>query len=92
MVMGYDGEGRCPMLGAAGCRIYEHRPRTCRAYDCRVYGATDVTPEQPLVAERVRDWSFTDPPDRRTVVAAARRLGDEGVRPTEAAVRAVAGD
>ena len=30
VLMGYDSQGRCPMLTEAGCSIYEHRPRTCR--------------------------------------------------------------
>lgn len=46
------------MLGDAGCRIYDDRPRTCRTYDCRVFAAAGVVPEQPLIAERVRRWRF----------------------------------
>src|SRR5688572_23451385 len=36
VVLGYDDHGRCPMLVDEKCSIYEHRPRTCRTYDCRV--------------------------------------------------------
>lgn len=71
-ILPFDQDGRCPMLGNAGCRIYEHRPRTCRTYDCRVFAAADVVPEQPLIADRVRRWQFEvlDTDDRR----AAERL------------------
>jgi uncharacterized protein len=61
LVMGYDERGRCPMLGADGCTIYEHRPRTCRTYDCRVFAATGVTPTGPgqaAIAERAARWRF----------------------------------
>lgn len=34
VLLGYDEHGRCPMLSEQGCSIYEHRPRTCRTYDC----------------------------------------------------------
>ena len=61
LLMGYDEHGRCPMLTDAGCGIYEHRPRTCRTYDCRVFAATgiDPGPDKPAIAERVRSWRFT---------------------------------
>ena len=59
-VMGYDEHGRCPMLGDHGCTIYEHRPRTCRTYDCRVFAATGITPDQPFIAEQVARWQFDD--------------------------------
>jgi Fe-S-cluster containining protein len=42
MVLGYDEHGRCPMLADNGCSIYEHRPITCRTYDCRIFPASDV--------------------------------------------------
>jgi hypothetical protein len=59
-VLGYDEQGRCPMLVDDRCSIYEHRPRACRAYDCRVYAATGVAVDvsQPSVAERVARWRF----------------------------------
>jgi Fe-S-cluster containining protein len=94
VVLGYDQHGRCPMLGEHGCTIYEHRPRTCRIYDCRVFTATGIEPDatQPGVAERVRRWRFAvDTPE-------ARRLRDELARaatdladlpPTRQAVAAV---
>ncbi len=63
-LMGYDEHGHCPMFSGAGCLIYEHRPRTCRTYDCRVFPATGVTaddgdPSKARIAERARRWQFT---------------------------------
>lgn len=60
-VIPYDADGRCPMLRDGGCSIYEHRPRTCRAYDCRVLAAAgvDVGPEKPTIRRRVDRWRFT---------------------------------
>src|SRR6476660_660592 len=58
-VLGYDERGHCPMLVDGACSIYEHRPRTCRTYDCRVFAVTGVEPEgQPAIAARVREWRF----------------------------------
>ena len=59
VVLPYDEHGRCPMLVDDRCSIYPHRPRTCRRYDCRVFAATGVTPDQPAIAARVREWAFT---------------------------------
>jgi Fe-S-cluster containining protein len=63
VLMGYDERGRCPMLADTGCTIYEHRPRTCRTYDCRVFPATGVDPDEdkPLIAARTRRWRFDHP-------------------------------
>lgn len=92
VVMGYDGDGCCPMLSAAGCRIYEHRPRTCRTYDCRVFAAAGVVADQPLVAGRAATWRFTNEEERREVVHRAAELQVHGTRAAEAAVRAVMED
>jgi uncharacterized protein len=94
-VMGYDERGRCPMLTDGGCSIYEHRPRACRVYDCRVFAAADVAPDHPAVSERVVDWHFrTDEPgDERlleAVRAAARSVQEHtSLGPTLRAVAAV---
>ena len=61
MVMGYDDEGRCPMLAGNGCSIYAHRPRTCRQYDCRVLAAAGVEVEDEdrrPIAEQVARWQI----------------------------------
>lgn len=59
VVLGYDEHGCCPMLVDDRCSIYAHRPRTCRTYDCRVFPAADVEPDdRPLIAERAGRWKF----------------------------------
>jgi uncharacterized protein len=97
VLMGYDQHGRCPMLGDTGCTIYDHRPRTCRTYDCRVFPAAGVFPDEPqkaLVAERARRWRFTYADDRDralhdAVLAAANELRrTEPMPATALAVRA----
>jgi Fe-S-cluster containining protein len=67
VVLGYDEHGRCPMLVDDACSIYDHRPRTCRTYDCRVFAATGVDPgsAQPAIAERVAAWRFAVDDRRR---------------------------
>ena len=63
VLMGYDQDGRCPMLVDSTCTIYEHRPRTCRTYDCRVFVAADVAlddaSDKPAIAGQARRWRFT---------------------------------
>ena len=61
VVLGYDERGHCPMLVDGQCSIYDHRPKTCRTYDCRVFAATGIEPDKPLIAERVRRWRFAFP-------------------------------
>jgi len=85
VVVPHDDRGRCPMLTDAGCSIYEHRPRTCRAFDCRVFTATGVRPDGDAaadVAHRAAAWRFdrTGPDDRRhhlAIRAAVERLADD---------------
>jgi uncharacterized protein len=57
MLLGYDEKGRCPMLVRGKCTIYEYRPHTCRTYDCRVFSAAGVEPEDDekgLIRKQVR--------------------------------------
>ena len=89
VVLGYDEHGRCPMLIDGACSIYEHRPRTCRTYDCRVFAATGVEPDpsQPEIRARVREWRFEiDDPERWNAVRAA--VTDDGL-PLARALRAL---
>ena len=63
VVLGHDARGHCPMLVDNTCSIYEHRPRTCRTYDCRVFGATgldpaDGDPRKSAIVQRVERWRF----------------------------------
>ena len=61
------------MLTDAGCSVYEHRPRTCRTYDCRVFPAAGLVADQPLVAERAASWRFDHPTDADVAVHQAVR-------------------
>ena len=61
VLMGYDDQGRCPMLVDNECSIYEDRPQTCRDYDCRVFAATGIAVDpktQAEIATRVQAWAF----------------------------------
>lgn len=83
VLLGYDEHGRCPMLVDGACSIYEHRPRTCRTYDCRVFAAAGVEPDEPTkaaIAERVRRWRFSH-------ADAAAEARHEAVRAAAAALR-----
>ena len=85
-VLGYDERGHCPMLVHDACSIYEHRPRACRTYDCRIFPATGTEPDpvdQPAIARRAARWRFTfaGEPDRThhdAMVAAATFLAERG--------------
>jgi uncharacterized protein len=102
-LMGYDENGRCPMLVDGRCSIYAHRPRTCRTYDCRVFpaaGVADPDPGKSRIAARASRWRFDEPtPDdvvRHGAVRAAadflQRHADElppGSAPVTATQRAV---
>lgn len=62
VLLGYDQDGRCPMLVDDACTIYDHRPRTCRMYDCRVFPATGLSPAadgKPDIAATAAEWTFT---------------------------------
>ena len=82
VLMGYDEQGRCPMLGEHGCSIYAHRPRTCRTYDCRVLaaaGVADRVDDKPLIVAQAMRWRFelgsaNDRVLQHAVVAAASYL------------------
>ena len=97
VLLGYDERGHCPMLIDDQCSIYEHRPRTCRIYDCRIFTATgvEVDDDKPEIARRVRRWVFTFPTEAdrecRDAVRAAVRVGGEAMTNTQIAVRAIGG-
>lgn len=59
-LLGYDDKGHCPMFKDNACSIYEDRPRTCRAYDCRVFAATGFTEGEgkPVIALQAERWRF----------------------------------
>jgi hypothetical protein len=65
-LLGYDEHGHCPMLVEGACSIYQHRPRTCRSYDCRVFAASGLLlddPDKAAINEQVRRWRFQLPQD-----------------------------
>ena len=81
VVLGYDEQGRCPMLIDNQCSIYEHRPLTCRSYDCRIFPAAGVAAGdegKAPIAQRIRRWKFSYPTPRdrnqHTAVEAATRF------------------
>jgi len=104
-LMGYDEQGRCPMLVDGACSIYEHRPRTCRTYDCRVFPAAGLDPaagepHKEAIGQRARRWRFdeatgADRTRHQAVQAAARYLRDrpdllpDGVTPANTTQLAV---
>lgn len=63
VLLGYDERGHCPMLIDDRCTIYEHRPMTCRTYDCRIFPAAGLEPEddEALIARQARRWRFSFP-------------------------------
>ena len=84
MLLGYDERGHCPMLVDDKCSIYEHRPRTCRVYDCRVFPAAGVNIEEPdkvLIDQQANRWRFSYSTDdgrvRHEAVRAAATFLDE---------------
>jgi Fe-S-cluster containining protein len=103
VVLGYDDDGHCPMLIDGRCSIYEHRPRTCRTYDCRVFPAAGVEvddEDQVAIGQRARRWRFDYPAEvdrieHQAVRAAARFVRErrdvlpEGSVPANATGRAV---
>lgn len=94
VLLGYDAQGRCPMLIDSKCSIYEHRPRTCRTYDCRMFPATGIEPnadDKPLIVKQARRWTFTFPTAadevvRSAVLAAATFLRERATELPDGAV------
>ena len=64
MVLGYDETGHCPMFIKGKCSIYEHRPLTCRNYDCRIFSAAGIVADDDdkgLINKQVQHWQFKYP-------------------------------
>ncbi|MEP7111886.1 MAG: YkgJ family cysteine cluster protein [Ilumatobacteraceae bacterium] len=62
VLLGYDERGHCPMLIDGKCTIYDDRPRTCRTYDCRIFPAAGLEPDEDAkaeITEQVRRWKFS---------------------------------
>ena len=76
------------MLVDGRCSIYEHRPRTCRTYDCRVFPAAGVEIDDPAKVEigrQARRWRFDFPTE-------VDRAQQRAVRATASFLRQPAGD
>jgi Fe-S-cluster containining protein len=61
LMMKYLEDGACPMLMQGNCSIYEHRPQTCRDYDCRIFAAAGIEAggaDKPVINRRVSEWRF----------------------------------
>ncbi len=96
VLLGYDERGWCPMLTDDGCSIYEHRPRTCRTYDCRIFEAAGIrVHDKPQIDTRARRWSFSHPTVEDQILhdavrtAAAHQSGASQPAPTQTAVVAI---
>jgi len=84
VVLGYDDRGHCPMLVDARCSIYDHRPRTCRTYDCRVLVAAGFADDEDVpveISRRATRWRFEEGDssaglERAAVEAAATFLAE----------------
>jgi len=64
MVLGYDQQGRCPMLVINKCSIYRNRPATCRSFDCRILAASGLVTEDNVdnpIFQQARRWKFRCP-------------------------------
>lgn len=86
VLLGYDEKGHCPMLIDHKCSIYEHRPRTCRTYDCRVFPAAGVEIDdgaQVGIARRARRWRFDFPAEVDQILYDAVRAAATFVREHE---------
>src|SRR5687767_5354407 len=87
VLLGYDERGHCPMLVDNRCSIYEHRPRTCRTYDCRIFPAAGLVIDDGkiLIARQARRWQFSFPSE-------ADRIQHDAVRAAAIFLREHAGD
>lgn len=83
VLLGYDKNGFCPMMVNGKCSIYEHRPLTCRNYDCRIFTAAGITAgdDKSRITQRVACWKFSYPTEgdrdeHLAVQAAAKFIRD----------------
>lgn len=95
----HEESGNCSQLTPEGCSVYAHRPQACRVYDCRIFAATGLRADSPLIAEQAERWQFSyaspNSRERHTAVRmAAVARGFPGglsspVSPTQHAVEAI---
>lgn len=61
-LIGFASDGSCPLLQDRMCSIYQHRPQTCRDYDCRVFAAAGIDAggaDKAAINQRVWAWQFS---------------------------------
>lgn len=49
------------------CSIYEHRPVTCRNYDCRIFPAAGIAAgedDKALINQQIQHWKFSYPTEK----------------------------
>jgi hypothetical protein len=82
------------MLKNRQCSIYDHRPKTCRNYDCRIFPAAGIESDgRELINRQIRRWKFSyaSPVDRvehEAVQTAAKFLRDHADRFPKGAIPA----
>jgi Fe-S-cluster containining protein len=76
VLLGFNEEGHCPMQVGGHCLIYENRPKTCRAYDCRIFPATGLVIEEryPRIAAQAGRWRFQMESDADRILHEACKL------------------
>jgi len=102
VLLGYNKKGHCPMFIGCKCSIYKYRPETCRTYDCRIFTATGMQPDDDkvLISRQVNRWKFKfengrDLKEFSAVRAAARFINEhaesfpEGFIPVNSPQRAL---
>jgi Fe-S-cluster containining protein len=66
-------DGACIHLGDGGCAIYEHRPQSCRKYDCRIYSLFGVL--DGMDGDRYTPaWAFRQETLRSRILLTAHKL------------------
>jgi Fe-S-cluster containining protein len=71
-------DGACIHLGPEGCTVYEHRPISCRAYDCRIYALAANGGPVPVAQGRKYlspAWEFHIRSERDAMIRDAFLLG-----------------
>ena len=87
MVLGYDEQGRYPMLVRNKCSIYRYCSATCRIFDCRVLAASGLNlddNDNNLIVRQARRWKFSCPTKRdRNLLSAVQHAATFLIRHPE---------
>jgi Fe-S-cluster containining protein len=71
-------DGACMHLGPEGCTVYAHRPRACRAFDCRIFALPGNGASFPISEDgkhTTPSWEFDIRSERDAVIRDAFLLG-----------------